>query len=396
MTSAVVVGTGPAGLIAALALRSAGAEVVLAGPHIPDALSYDDARTTALFGASVDLLTNLGLWDRLAARAEPLAGLRLIDDSDGWVRIPEILFRAQEMGKQAFGYNLQNSDLVPALAGAVRERAIPWRSALVESVQCSGARTKVRLSDGSELEAMLVVGADGRHSKCRIAMGARTKTWSYPQTALVTQISHSRPHDGISTEFHRRAGPLTTVPMPGNRSSLVWVETPDEAARLQGMTPAEFMATLEARLQGLVGALSDLGPRVMFPLSGLVSEPIAASRIALIGEAAHVVPPIGAQGLNLGFRDAAWLAHSVKLAIRNGEDIGGDVVMRAYSASRQPDVFLRSTMVDLLNRSLIAGFAPMHLARRAGLLAVATVPWLRRLAMEGGVGPDVPWPASEN
>lgn len=395
LSSVVVVGTGPAGLIAALAIAAVGGNVHLAGPHVPAEHAHGDPRTTALFGASIDLLKDLDLWDRLAARAEPLKALRLIDDSGGWARVPEILFRAGEAGKDAFGYNLQNSDLVPALAEAVREHAIQWHPAFVETLHPINDRVRLRLTDGSEHEAALVVGADGRLSKCRTAMGAQTRTWCYPQTALVTQFAHSRPHHGVSTEFHRRAGPLTTVPMSGNRSSLVWVETPEEAARLKAMTCAGLSSALEERLQGLLGTLSDVGPRATFPLSGLTAEPMAASRIALIGEAAHVLPPIGAQGLNLGFRDAAWLAHAVKIATHSGEDIGGTAVMRAYNASRQNDILLRSAMVDVLNRSLIAGFAPFDFARQAGLLAVATVPWLRRLAMEGGIGPETPLPTGD-
>ena len=393
--AAVVVGTGPAGLAAALALQCVGADVTLVGPDPTEDGAFRDARTTALFGASIDLLRRLGLWPALEDKAAALTGLRIVDDAGGLMHMPELLFRAEEAAREAYGYNMPNAVLVPALASAVRQHGIRWLAGSAEVFPAQD-RVIVRLDADTELTAALVAGADGRQSHCRTAIGSRTAAWSYPQTAVVTSFEHSRPHHGISSEFHRRAGPLTTVPLSGARSSLVWVETPDEAARLVALSPEPFCAELELRLQGLLGSISDLSPRMTFPLSGLNADPIAAQRVALVGEAAHVMPPIGAQGLNLALRDVAWLAEAVRVAIAEGRDIGGETVMATYAASRKSDVLVRSAVVDLVNRSLLVGFAPFDLARRAGLIAVATVPWLRRLAMDGGVGPDVPLPPARN
>lgn len=396
VATAIVVGTGPVGLAAALALAKAGATVALIGPNNALTGTFADQRTTALFGASIDVLKHLGVWPGLCAGAAPLTGLRLIDDTSGLLRAPELLFKAEETGRDAFGYNVENAALIPALARAVRDAGIAWHPATARHINLGPDRAVVTLDDGSVLAGALVVGADGRQSACRAAMGGRTRAWDYPQTALVSRFSHNRAHHGVSTEFHRRTGPLTTVPLTGDRSSLVWVETPDEAARLLALEAGAFTDALEARLQGLLGSISDVGPRTAFPLAGLVAEPLAGSRVALVGEAAHVMPPIGAQGLNLGFRDVAWLADAVRRVHASGGDIGAAQVTAAYSSSRKGDVLLRSLSVDWLNRSLIAGFMPLDLARRAGLLAVATVPWLRRLAMDGGVGPEAPMaPGSE-
>lgn len=385
---AAVIGTGPTGLASALALHRAKTAVVLVGP--PVALPYRDERTTALFGASIELLRALGLWTAIEPNAAPLEGLRLIDDAGGILRAPELLFEARETGRDAFGFNVENALLVPVLARAVCQTGLPWIEASADKIEVGEDRVVVRLADGHTQTAELLVGADGRHSICRTASGASTRDWRYPQAALATQFTHTRPHNGISTEFHRRPGPLTTVPLAGRRSSLVWVETTEEAHRLATTGEKEFAATLEERLQGLLGSVSDIGRRAVFPLSGLAAKPLAANRIALVGEAAHVMPPIGAQGLNLGFRDVAWLTDAVSQAIAEGRDIGSNSVLNAYAASRQSDILLRSTSVDLLNRSLIAGFAPFDLARRAGLLAVGAVPWLRQLAVEAGIGPEPP------
>ena len=155
--------------------------------------------------------------------------------------------------------------------------------------------TQVRLglAEGGRIRTGLVVAADGRHSLARTAAAISVRTWNYPQAAIASSFCHTRPHAGITTELHRRAGPLTTVPLPGLASSLVWVEDPGEAARLAKLSDAEFKALLEDRLQGFLGAIEAIGPRALFPLRGLSAAPMAARRIALVGEAAHVIPRLG-------------------------------------------------------------------------------------------------------
>ena len=379
-----VVGTGPAGLVAALALALAGLATIAVGPPVDPSR---DTRTTALFTGSVALLRNLGLGTRLSSAMVQMTGLRLIDDTGGIWRAPEVLFRAEELGLEHFGMNIENAALNTALIAAVRDQP---SLQLVENTVAPGfafhdGAVAVALGSGGAISTRLIVGADGRGSLCRREAGIEAPTHPYPQSAVATRFRHTRPHEGISSEFHRRAGPLTTVPLAGLESSLVWVETPDEARRLMELDDDAFSRELDDRLQGLLGAVTAIGPRASFPLGRMAAERLGARRIALIGEAAHVIPPIGAQGLNLGLRDAATLAELVGQARRLGADIGSDAVLNAYDAERRGDVATRAAMVDTLNRSLISDFLPLHLVRGAGLHALNTLPWLRRLVMREGL-----------
>ncbi|MEZ5856393.1 MAG: FAD-dependent monooxygenase [Hyphomicrobiaceae bacterium] len=239
----------------------------------------------------------------------------------------------------------------------------------------------------------LVVAADGAGSPCRTSAGIETETWSYPQAALTARFDHSRPHQAISNEWHRRAGPLTTVPLPGKASSLVWVDTPAETTRLHALRCSEeFARELEHRTSGALGHISKVTARRVFPLSGLTARTLAQNRTALVGESGHKGPPIGAQGLNLTLRDAAWLSDLVADALRDGRDVGASDVLHAYDTARRPDVMSRSVAVDLLNRSLFAGHLAADVGRVLGIGAIAAFPWLRRSAMTMGIGPTGPQP----
>lgn len=385
----IVVGAGPAGLVAALALAHEDFAVRIVGPaSVPP-----DTRTTALFAGSVELLRNLGVWSRIEAQSAPLSGLRLIDDTGSLLRAPETHFAAHELGLETFGYNVDNSCLIKALLACAEDGShIQCTAGEVVGLEQASDRVILRLASGEGIEGTAVVAADGRNSVTRASVGIPITTWSYPQSAIATRFRHSRSHESISNEFHRDSGPLTTVPLPGNASSLVWVERPAEAQRLVQLDPSAFARELEHRLQGLLGAVVDVGPRAAFPLSGLSVERMVAARVALVGEAAHVLPPIGAQGLNLGFRDAATLAEEVSLTKAAGADSWGDETLTRYDRRRRADALSRTVCVDLLNRSLISGFLPLHLARSGGLQLVAGIPWLRQLAMREGMQPSLPLP----
>lgn len=387
-----VVGTGPAGLVAALAMAQAGLATIAVGPAVDPAR---DTRTTALFTGSVALLENLGLGARLRPAMVPMTGLRLIDDTGGIWRAPEVLFRAGELGLSEFGINIDNAALNTALLAAARAQdGLQLVEGTVASDFQSGDKgITVKLGSGDTISARLIVGADGRGSLCRSEAGIEASTSPYPQSAVATRFHHTRPHDGISSEFHRTAGPLTTVPLAGLASSLVWVETPEEARRLTALDETAFIKELDHRLQGLLGTVTAIGPRASFPLTRMAADRLGARRIALIGEAAHVIPPIGAQGLNLGLRDIATLVELVTRALSLGADTGGDAVLKAYDTERRGDVATRATMVDTLNRSLISDFLPLHLVRGAGLHSLNTVPWLRRLVMREGLHPSGRVPA---
>ena len=398
-----VVGGGPVGLAAALALGRLGVSVThIAPPHRPPhrpahrpAEAGGDTRTAALFGGSIELLVNLGVWPACRAQSEPITAIRIIDDTGGLLRAPEVVFTAREIGLDAFGYNVPNQTLTSALAEEIRKHAgnVEIRDTSgVAHIDIGPKSARLTLDDGSSFEATLVVGADGRNSISRQSAGIETKAWSYPQAALVCSFMHQRPHGGISTELHRPAGPFTVVPLPGSRSSLVWVETPEEAGRLATLPESDFRTALEAGLQGLLGAVGEIGPRACFPLSGLSADVAAHNRVALAGEAAHVIPPIGAQGLNLGMRDVATLADCVVGSIAAGNDIGGAAALESYALARQADITARVWGIDLLNRSLIAGMLPAHLARGFGLHALAAFGPLRRWVVKEGLQPSYALP----
>jgi len=380
-----VVGTGPAGLAAALALARTGLSVTAIGPG-PDGR---DTRTAALFAGSVTLLENLGLGLACREAGQPIYAIRVIDDMGGLLRAPEVMFTAAEVGLERFGFNVPNAALVAALrARAAEIDALELIEGSVTQVSASEDGAEVQLGDGRTLRARLIVGADGRRSLCRQAAGISVRTWAYEQSALACTFTHRRSHHGISTEFHRPAGPLTAVPSPGLSSSLVWVDRPETAAQLAALDEGAFRVTLEERLQGLLGEIGEIGPRAVFPLSGLTADVAGRNRVALVGEAVHVIPPIGAQGLNLGLRDAACIADCVTDALASGGDIGAPGVLDAYGRMRHTDISARIWSIDLLNRSLLSRAAPVQALRGLGLHVLKAVGPVRRLAIREGLHPS--------
>ncbi len=380
-----VIGAGPAGLAAALGIARHGVEVVLLAPKA----TAPDNRTAALFTGSLCLLRSLGAWDDCRAAGEPLRAIRIVDDMGGLLRAPEVLFTAAEIGEEALGCNVPNVALTQALRRqAAASDAITVIETALNGLDIGPAAAELRLADGRGLNVRLVIGADGRKSLCRTAASIGTRAWAYEQSALTCTFAHQRPHDGVSTEFHRPGGPLTVVPSPGRSSSLVWVDRPAIVQRLAGLDDAAFRGALEARLQGLLGPIGEIGPRGVFPLSGLVAEVAARNRVALVGEAAHVIPPIGAQGLNLGLRDAALIADCVGDALHAGSDLGAPQALEAYARARRLDIVTRAWSIDVLNRSLISGYLPVQMLRGLGLHALKTIGPLRRLLIREGLAPS--------
>jgi 2-octaprenyl-6-methoxyphenol hydroxylase len=373
-----VVGAGPVGLAAAALLADIGHDVTLIAP----AAAPTDRRTFALMAGSVALLARLGVWSRLEPGASPLRTMRIVDGTRRLIRAPEVTFDASEIGLPAFGYNIANADLVAALDDAVAARNVRRIDALAEGVSTDDHGVTIRTSGGESITARLAVAADGRRSKLRDASGIVAQEWRYPQSALVCNLSHTVPHNDTSTEFHTEHGPFTLVPLSGNRSSLVWVDAPD-ATRRRLDTPAEELAAeIEVRSASLLGKITVDGPRQSFPLSGLSVRNFARHRIVLVGEAAHVFPPIGAQGLNLGYRDVAALGEVLTSAT---DDPGAPASLDAYERARRVDVMSRTAAVDALNRTLLSDFLPASVLRGVGLFLIDRIPPLRRLAMRQGV-----------
>ena len=390
----IVVGAGPAGLTAALGLAAVGVEVIIAAPAYDAALAAADTRTTALLLDSIVLLDNLRAWALCAGESEPLLAIRIIDDRGHLLRAPEVLFSACELRLPSFGANIANPTLIRALVAAVwRHPRIRWHTtAAVKAVTSSADSVRAVLAEGGTLQARLVVGADGADSLVRRSAGIDAQRWSYPQAAIAGTLRHSKGQRGVTSELHTRAGPLTLVPLSGDVASFVWVVEPDRAERLGHLVAHEFLAELALCLRGLLGSLLSVGPRASFALAGLSARRMGRRRMALVGEAAHVVPPIGAQGLNLSLRDAAALADCVADARGRGEDIGGAPTLDAYDRARWSDVLTRSAFVDLFNRSLLTDFLPLVVARGIGLHMLANIPTVRRLVMQAGLRPLGPLP----
>ena len=381
LTDIVISGSGPAGMMAALALGAKGYRTVLLGPET----DKGDRRTTALMMPAIRLLEGLDVWSDIEPEAAPLASMRIIDATRRLVRSPVVTFRAGEIDETAFGYNIPNAVLNEKLADAVsRNPSIQRINASVIEYRHNGDHVTITLSGGDTLHTRLVVAADGRNSMAREAAGIRTRRWSYPQTAVVLSFSHSVDHENISTEFHTEEGPFTQVPLKGKRSSLVWVVNPGRAETLLALDEATLAQRIEDMMQSMLGKINlEIKPQA-WPLSGLVPHVFAAKRTILIGEAAHVFPPIGAQGLNLGSRDVETLVKAIE---SDPVDPGSDRVIRAYDRARRPDILARTGSVDALNRSLLSGMLPAQIVRGVGLEMLRSFAPLRAFFMREGLHP---------
>jgi 2-octaprenyl-6-methoxyphenol hydroxylase len=320
--------------------------------------------------------------------------MRIVDDTSRLIRAPEVRFAASEIGLDAFGHNIENRYLLAALDA--RARALTGLIFIEDdaaAIVSDDDGISVTLSGGPTIAAHLAVGAEGRRSLCRAAAGIGTDARHYPQTALTCNLSHSRQHNDISTEFHIEAGPFTLVPLPGRRSSLVFVTDPAEAPQLTRLSDEEMAAEIERRSHSILGKVTVEPGRGMFPLAIETAREFAARRVALVGEAAHVLPPIGAQGLNLGLRDAATICELVVAAHRNGSDVGASDLCARYDRMRRADVTSRAFAVDWLNRSLLSGFLPLQGARGLGLFLMEQIGPLRRAVMREGVTPMASQPS---
>ncbi|MEJ8308867.1 UbiH/UbiF family hydroxylase [Agrobacterium larrymoorei] len=376
-----VVGAGLAGQIAALAIARAGRNVALIAPQS----DRTDRRTTALMDQSIRFLDRLGVWSRIEPSAARLATMQIIDGTDRLLRAPTVAFRSSEIGLNAFGWNMPNAALLSVLSDTVaHENNITLIDATVDTVDVGPHDVSLKLANDEMVSSSFVIGADGRNSKVREAAEIGVRSWSYPQTAVVLNFSHTRPHGNISTEFHTPTGPFTQVPLPGDRSSLVWVVKPEQAAELAALPLDVLSARVEERMQSMLGTVSVEEGVQTWPLSSMTARNFGKGRIALVGEAGHGFPPIGAQGLNLSLRDIIVLTDM--LGTLTGGAIPADAGA-AFDRRRRADVFSRTLSVDLLNRSLLSSMLPMQMARAAGLHVLGNVGPLRGLVMREGIEP---------
>jgi 2-octaprenyl-6-methoxyphenol hydroxylase len=386
-------GGGVAGLAAAAVFGTAGFATVVVEPGrvVTDgAEDGADLRSTALLQPARRLLDEAGLWDRLAPHGTPLRVMRIVDAGGAEEgRTITRDFTAQDIGGDAFGWNFPNwllrHEMVARLTGMPNVRFLPGTGFAGRLGRETEAR--VTLSDGRVIGARLVIAADGRNSPARRAAGIGVRTMRYGQKALVFAVTHPVAHDGVSTEVHRSGGPFTLVPLPDHAgrpcSAVVWMETGPEVMRLAGLPEAAFEAEATARSAGMQGPLRLVSRRQVWPVISQIADRLTAERLALVAEAAHVVPPIGAQGLNMSLRDIATLAD---LARADPGGLGGAAMLDAYARGRERDIRLRVTGIDMLNRVSMSGAPGLRGLRAAGLRVLHDVAPLRRGLMRLGLG----------
>ncbi|MFN4059916.1 MAG: UbiH/UbiF/VisC/COQ6 family ubiquinone biosynthesis hydroxylase [Paracoccus hibiscisoli] len=385
----VIAGGGLNGPTLALALAQVGLRVAVVNPQPARARAGAgfDGRAYSLAIASVRVLRALGLWDRLAVDAQPIHQIKASQGQPGEGAGHVFLhFDSAELGEGPVGHMLEDrflhAALVDAMAGAVT--TLPGLSVTGQEVGPAGV-TAI-LSDGRRLTARLLVGADGRGSGVATRAGIKRQGWDYGQTALVAAIDHDQPHHGIAHQYFMATGPLAILPLPGNRSNVVWSETAANATAIAALDDRAFLEVLRPRFGDFLGDLSLAGPRFSYPLSLSLAERYAADRVALVGDAAHGVHPIAGQGLNLGLRDVAALAQVLVDAARRGEDIGSPLVLERYQAWRRPDATTLALGMDGVNRLFATDDAAVSGLRALGMGVVQAVPALRRGFMRQAAG----------
>ena len=389
-TDILIAGGGIAGLTAAVAFGAAGFSVICIDPTPPvtDAAAEGaDLRTTAFLQPARDFLDTAGLWPRLASHATPLQVMRIVDAS-GTAPVTRD-FDAADISDQPFGWNLPNWLLRrEMLARLTTLPNVSFRPGLGFRSLLARERTAiVTLTDGTQVSARLVIGADGRASAVREAAGIAVKTMRYGQKALTFAVTHSEPHCSISTEVHRSGGPFTLVPLPDHDgqpcSSVVWMDLGPEILRLSEVSPEAFEAAATDRAAHLYGPLKLASKRLIWPIISQIADRMAAERVALVAEAAHVMPPIGAQGLNMSLADLACL---LELAMARPDGLGDRTMLDAYTKRRHPDARLRVAGIDALNRASMAGSLSVQALRAAGIRALHDATPVRRSLMKLGLG----------
>lgn len=386
-------GAGIAGLVAGAALASRGLRVVIADPSPPPETASEelaDLRTTALLAPSVRLLEDIGVWQRLAPFATPLKALRVVNcEGDPPAVRTEREFTPGELGLDTFGWNLPNWRVRSELASlASGEANIDLRfGAGFSSLLARDTELRVRLSDGSRLSARLGLAADGHASPMREAAGLRVRAFRYGQAAMAFTAVHEMPHGNVSSEFYLHGGAFTTVPVADidgqPASAVVWMNDGAKTLRLGALDDAAFGAAATLRTARYLGEIRPVTARQTWPVLTQWAEGMTARRVALLAEAAHVLPPIGAQGLNTSLRDVAGLLDALP---EEPADIGNEAMLRTYERRRRTDVAARARVIDLYNRLCMSGDGMLSAARSLGLTAAHDIGPLRRSIMRAGLG----------
>lgn len=386
-TDILISGAGVPGLALAVLLGRIGVDVTVIDPVPPPALAdiKPDGRTAALMDGSLNILRQAGIAEQVESHGGRLENLQIIDSG------VTTTFHARDIGLSAFGINIPNGVLQAALAEQASN--IPTvrldTTAGLESADFDAFGLTARLDNGTAYRARLLVGADGRRSPTRRIAGIAARTHDYGQMAITCLIDHTKPHEQTSTEFHRPSGPFTIVPMPGMRASIVWVDHTAPAEAFMRMDRHAFTQALQDRTVGLVGEVSLASAPAAWPLSSLRAKRLTAPRTALVAESAHVLHPLGAQGLNLSLRDIAVLAEILADGLRLGQDPGSQTLLDLYERRRRADIAGRVAGTDGLNRLVSNDLSLIRALRQTGLRTLDRIPPLKTMAMRQGLSPRI-------
>ena len=385
----VVGGAGFAGLALAIALRQALGEtfaVTVVDPALAQAQSKDP-RASAIAAAARRLFEAIGVWDAVAGEAQPILDMVVTDSKlDDAVRPTFLTFGGEVDEGEPFAHMIENRHLVDALVAKAKQLGVGLRAGAVSSFESTANAIDVHLADGTTIAARLLVGADGARSSIREQAGIASTGWNYDQSAIVTTVAHEREHHGRAEEHFMPAGPFAILPLTGRRCSIVWTETAREADRIVGLPDREFHDELEKRFGLQLGDIEVVGPRRAFPLGLFTARAFIAERLALVGDAAHIIHPIAGQGLNMGLRDVAALAEAIADAARLGLDIGAADVLERYQRWRRFDTMTMGVATDGLNRLFSNRSDVLRLMRDIGLGVVERMPALKRVFIREAAG----------
>lgn len=394
-TDILIGGGGFAGLALAVALRQSLGEafaVTVADPALARS-SRDDARASAIAAAARRLFETIGVWDKVAQSAQPILDMVVTDSRlEDAVRPVFLTFAGEIAEGEPFAHMIENGPLTAMLVAKARDTGVALRPAAVSGFAVNGERIAAQFTSGDEMSARMLVAADGARSGIRERAGIATHGWDYGQSGIVTTVAHERDHQGRAEEHFLPAGPFAILPLTGRRSSIVWTEETGEAERIVTLPDREFHDELERRFGLHLGEIEVTGPRRAYPLGLSVARAFIAERIALIGDAAHVIHPIAGQGLNMGLRDVAALAETIVDAARLGLDPGSAAVLARYQRWRRFDTMTMGVATDSLNRLFSNRSDALRLVRDVGLGLVDRFPPLKELFIReaAGIVGDVP------
>ncbi len=384
-----IIGGGIAGLVQAILLAEGGVSVALVDPYPPKSVANTDitGRTVALMNSSINLLKTACVWSVVEPYACPLQTMRLIDTSA--TKSDPQDFDAADIGLEQFGFNIPNA----LLRAELFEKAQTYQNINLYTperlfdYEAHPSHVLARLDGGAKIKSRLLIGADGKRSAVRSIAGIKADITEYGQHAITCVINHSKSHNFVATEFHRPAGPLAFVPMPQNQSSVVWVERAEDANAVMALSKDSFINRLEGLSQNILGGITLQTSPESWPLSSFHAKQLSASRIALIAEAAHVMSPVTAQGLNLSLRDVASLTETIIDSMRLGMDAGAPYILSQYKKRRGFDIKTRVLGVDGMHRLVKTENKAFQYLRRTGMKSVARISPIKNIAMHIGLAP---------